>query len=91
MQSGDETKMKSAQVSVRSLVGMFVQAILSNDSIMRYKHNLCVILQKYLMSYQALDLSPMQQDSYLLLSELCVFIKNGLVTTDHFETLQGAL
>ena len=87
MQSGDQDRMKSALISVRSLVGIFVQAVLSPDCIMRYKHNLVVILQKFLITYQSMDQSSMQQDSYTLLSELCVEIKKGLATVDHFETL----
>jgi len=45
---------------------------------MKYKHNFTVILNRLFITIQQLDMSPQQADSFTLLSEFVIQIRQGL-------------
>jgi hypothetical protein len=45
---------------------------------MKYKHNFTAILNRLFVTIQQLDMSPQQADSFTLLSEFVISIRQGL-------------
>ncbi len=58
---------------------------------MKYKHHFSVVLNRLFNTIQQMDMSPQQADSFTLLSELVIQIKQGLENISAHDSVIGAI
>ena len=91
VQNQDQQQMLAAMGQVKMLISHFARTVLDFRCILRYKQNLTMLLNRFLLTLQALDADPAQQDSYKTLSNLIIQIKTAFEQVNQPESVQGAL